>query len=474
MRLKAWLAVLGAVLASISVAHAQLYWAFTMVDTVELASLKMGYYYVLCPQGTYAVAGGASTDSVAMALLANGPLLGETPLWKVPDGKYSKGPDGWLVSAANAGSKAERLTVVAVCAPVEGIVTIVASAEIPIGTWGGAYATGCPSGTVVVSGGAATIAPLAYLDTSSPAIAGQFINAVGDGEHALPSGWHGGAYNGTATSQLVKAAAICIPRSEIDLGGTLVGTAVQGPGVRLGTHSCGVGTLALGAGISEDGPALGQIQSFAPRFPSLPRFASSRPYGAYEPFDTFLYSWYSPSASEPVPGRFATVCVLPAGAPNHFVTAIEYFNATFGHYFVTPLQSEIDALDQGRFPGWVRTGQSFRTFGEGTLSTAPVCRYFREDVTSHFYSASIAECESVRNFSGWIFETAWLFSALVPDDLTTGACKTGLTPLYRLWNAKVNHRYTTSLDVRAQMIAQGYIPEGYGPLGVAMCVGPSQ
>jgi hypothetical protein len=55
MRLKAWLAVLAAVLASVSVAHAQLYWAFTMVDTVELASLKMGYYYVLCPQGTYAV-----------------------------------------------------------------------------------------------------------------------------------------------------------------------------------------------------------------------------------------------------------------------------------------------------------------------------------------------------------------------------------------------------------------------------------
>ena len=32
-----------------------------------------------------------------------------------------------------------------------------------------------------------------------------------------------------------------------------------------------------------------------------------------------------------------------------------------------------------------------------------------------------------------------------------------------------NHRFVTSLDDRAAMIAQGYTPEGTGPLGVAMC-----
>jgi hypothetical protein len=44
-------------------------------------------------------------------------------------------------------------------------------------------------------------------------------------------------------------------------------------------------------------------------------------------------------------------------------------------------------------------------------------------------------------------------------------------PVYRLWNQRAdsNHRYTTDATVRAQMIARGYVSEGYGPLGVAMC-----
>ena len=44
-------------------------------------------------------------------------------------------------------------------------------------------------------------------------------------------------------------------------------------------------------------------------------------------------------------------------------------------------------------------------------------------------------------------------------------------PVYRLYNnrADVNHRYTTSLSIRSDMIAKGYIREGYGPLGVVMC-----
>ena len=69
-----------------------------------------------------------------------------------------------------------------------------------------------------------------------------------------------------------------------------------------------------------------------------------------------------------------------------------------------------------------------------------------------------------------------LFAGLLPDNLETGACTNSVAPvpLYRLWNRKVNHRYTTSLAIRSQMIEQGYVPEGYGPLGVAMCVGPDQ
>jgi Repeat of unknown function (DUF5648) len=41
----------------------------------------------------------------------------------------------------------------------------------------------------------------------------------------------------------------------------------------------------------------------------------------------------------------------------------------------------------------------------------------------------------------------------------------------RLWNGQSNghHRYTIDPAVRQQMIARGWIPEGYGPDGVVMC-----
>jgi hypothetical protein len=40
-----------------------------------------------------------------------------------------------------------------------------------------------------------------------------------------------------------------------------------------------------------------------------------------------------------------------------------------------------------------------------------------------------------------------------------------------LWNGRAdsNHRYTVDPDVRAAMLSLGYVAEGYGPDGVAMC-----
>jgi hypothetical protein len=56
-------------------------------------------------------------------------------------------------------------------------------------------------------------------------------------------------------------------------------------------------------------------------------------------------------------------------------------------------------------------------------------------------------------------------------DRATGACPSGTIPVYRLWNQRAdsNHRYTTSTAIRAQMLAAGYLAEGYGPDGVVMC-----
>jgi hypothetical protein len=53
----------------------------------------------------------------------------------------------------------------------------------------------------------------------------------------------------------------------------------------------------------------------------------------------------------------------------------------------------------------------------------------------------------------------------------TGACPMGTIPVYRLWNQRAdsNHRYTTDAAIKAQMIANGYVAEGYGPDSVIMC-----
>jgi len=71
-----------------------------------------------------------------------------------------------------------------------------------------------------------------------------------------------------------------------------------------------------------------------------------------------------------------------------------------------------------------------------------------------------------------VLETNAAFLATLPD-AATGACPSGQVPVYRLWNNRVdsNHRYTTSLTVRGEMISRGYIAEGYGPNAVALCVG---
>ena len=74
------------------------------------------------------------------------------------------------------------------------------------------------------------------------------------------------------------------------------------------------------------------------------------------------------------------------------------------------------------------------------------------------------------NYSGYDFEAPNVFYVGLPD-IATGACPAGTTPVFRLWNQRAdsNHRYTTDANVRAQMLAKGYVSEGYGPLGTAMC-----
>ena len=168
----------------------------------------------------------------------------------------------------------------------------------------------------------------------------------------------------------------------------------------------------------------------------------------------------------------------PAYAQTEVLPVVEYYNASLDHYFITALANEIDALDTGRIAGWTRTGLAFGASPSPGVGLSPVCRFYIPPAhgDSHFLSASPAECAAVRakigvdpNFSGYIEETDAAFYIALPDAM--GSCPAGTTNVYRLWNARAdsNHRYTADFPTREAMIAQGYVPEGYGPQGPAMC-----
>ena len=163
----------------------------------------------------------------------------------------------------------------------------------------------------------------------------------------------------------------------------------------------------------------------------------------------------------------------PAPLPPTKAEAIEYYYPAFDHYFVTDDPDEISALDGGAFPGWQRTGETFNVYSNASVGSASVCRFFSAAFapkSSHFYTPDAGECSIVNQNGDWSLEGD-VMSAPVPD--SAGNCPAGMQPVYRLYNngqgGAPNHRYTTSLATRAQMISNGWIPEGYGSVGVIMC-----
>jgi hypothetical protein len=163
--------------------------------------------------------------------------------------------------------------------------------------------------------------------------------------------------------------------------------------------------------------------------------------------------------------------------PRASVPLIEYFHAGFGHYFITSIREEINKLDNGTFAGWARTGFQFNSYATPNGNSLPVCRFFSvafAPKSSHFYTPFASECATMGADSGWTLESSDAFDIAVPSP--DGSCAAGLAPVYRLYNngqdGAPNHRYTIDLTVRAQMIAQGWVPEGLGPNAVEMCSPP--
>ena len=168
---------------------------------------------------------------------------------------------------------------------------------------------------------------------------------------------------------------------------------------------------------------------------------------------------------------------------------IEYYNASLDHYFLSGSQPDIDAIESGRIAGWSRTGVELLAYSvpraefffDAPGVASPVCRYYIPPAQgdSHFFSAAADECEAVgTQHPDYTLELRAAFYAWLPDR-ETGHCPYECTvygpctvPVYRLWNNRLdsNHRFTTNRALRDSMVDQGWISEGYGPNGVAMCV----
>jgi hypothetical protein len=172
----------------------------------------------------------------------------------------------------------------------------------------------------------------------------------------------------------------------------------------------------------------------------------------------------------------ATASVVPS-APIPTAVAIEYYNQSLDHYFLTHIAAEIAILDAGvTIKGWVRTGQSFNVYTAAANGTSPVCRFYippgKGD--SHFYGRGTAECDATaaKNPS-FINEDPQFFHVMLP---AAGVCPAGTIPVYRVFSnrADANHRYMISAAIRDLMVSQQHwLAEGDGPDLVVMCVPPA-
>jgi len=107
------------------------------------------------------------------------------------------------------------------------------------------------------------------------------------------------------------------------------------------------------------------------------------------------------------------------------------------------------------------------------MSGVAVCRFYGDTFvrTTHFYTPLANECGVLAHDPAWQFEGQVFRMASPAAD---GTCASATIPLYRMYNdglgGSPNHRCTTDLAVRGAMLAAGWVPEGYGPLGVDACV----
>jgi len=168
------------------------------------------------------------------------------------------------------------------------------------------------------------------------------------------------------------------------------------------------------------------------------------------------------------PGAFAFVVLAAASAHAGLGTAVEFYNPSLRHYFITAYPEEAAALDAGtNVKGWTRTGGQFTVFTDPAPGIEAVCRFFGtpgKGPNSHFYTADAAECAKVKTLPAWTFEAIAFY---IPTT-SNGDCG-GNYPVYRSYYSDnisdANHRFTGDLTAHVRM------PQRRGDVleGIVMC-----
>ncbi len=161
-----------------------------------------------------------------------------------------------------------------------------------------------------------------------------------------------------------------------------------------------------------------------------------------------------------------------SGASTPPVTVVEYYNASLDHYFITWIPAEIAILDAGtQIKGWVRTGQSFKTYTTAQAGTSPVCRFYIPPGLgdSHFFGRGTTECDATgQKNPSFVLEDPLFMHMFLPN---LGVCPAGTIAIFRAFSNRpdANHRYMIDAAIRDLMVTLRWLAEGDGPNLVVMC-----
>jgi predicted dienelactone hydrolase len=156
--------------------------------------------------------------------------------------------------------------------------------------------------------------------------------------------------------------------------------------------------------------------------------------------------------------------IAPSPAATDERIAVEYYNPSLDHYFITAEPAEAAMLDAGIIvPGWQRTGYNFKVRPAGDPRGLFACRFFGTPgigPNSHFFTIDHAECDKVKANPFWTYEGI-AFNSEAP---VNADCAIDRVPVVRLYNngkgGQASHRYSTSHSEIADMLSEGWIIEG--------------